>query len=152
MKRGDRISKALHVLVHLAQSAAVPLTSEQLATCLQTNPVVIRRAMADLRRAALVRSAPGHGGGWTLARPAPEITLHDIYTALGERLSMVPAEPESPGCLVEAAVIRTLASAYQEAEQVLTARLDQISLADLQIELFDRHGLLAGIMEHGHER
>ena len=66
MKRDSRLSGVLHVLLHMAEHEG-PMTSETLANAMQTNPVVIRRAMSGLREACYVRSEKGHGGGWTLA-------------------------------------------------------------------------------------
>ena len=43
------------------------MTSEALAKCLGTNPVVVRRTMGSLREAGLVAAERGHGGGWRLA-------------------------------------------------------------------------------------
>src|SRR5215216_4074782 len=85
MPRSSRFSVALHVLAHLVE-APEPQTSEHLAECVDTNPVVVRRALAGLREAGVVTSSRGTGGGWVLAREAADITLRDVYTALGERL------------------------------------------------------------------
>jgi hypothetical protein len=55
----------------------------QLAACLPTHPVVIRRLLAALQKGGLVRTARGHGGGSQLARDPATITLHDVYLAIG---------------------------------------------------------------------
>ena len=114
MKRDSRLSGVLHALLHMGQVDG-PMTSDQLAACLRTNPVVVRRTMAGLREAGLVLSEKGHGGGWRLGRPLSGITLRDVHTALGEP-ALTPESPavESPGCLVEAAVNRSLEAAYAE--------------------------------------
>jgi Rrf2 family protein len=138
MKRGDPIFNALHLLAHLAAIPDAPQTSEHLAECLRTNPVVIRRALADLRRSSLVHSAPGHGGGWILARPAGEITVQEVYAALGAQIWVAP-QAESPGCAMEAAVNRALTTVYQDVEMLLAARLQQITLADLGREMMAGH-------------
>jgi DNA-binding IscR family transcriptional regulator len=44
------------------------LTSGQVAASVNTNAVVIRRCLGDLRRAGLVSAIPGAGAGWSLAR------------------------------------------------------------------------------------
>src|ERR1700722_12716139 len=104
MKRDSRLSGVLHVLLHLAEQRS-PVTSEVLAKAMSTNPVVIRRIMAGLREQGYVRSEKGHGGGWTLARDLAEITLRDIYDALGRpSLLAMGNRTEAPGCLVEQAV------------------------------------------------
>ena len=59
------------------------MTSGELAACMNTNPVVVRRTMAGLREAGFVRSEKGHGGGWEIACDLEAVTLKDVYDALG---------------------------------------------------------------------
>ena len=132
MKRSNRFSLALHVLVHLAERPGEPATSEQLAACVWTNPVVVRRALAGLREAGLVTSAAGHHGGWTLARDAVSITLRDVYAALGERLLFaIDLSGGNPGCRVQLAVAGTLDDFLHDAEALLAARLARMTLAEV---------------------
>lgn len=134
MARNTRFSVALHVLTHLVDRPD-PQTSEQLAACVRTNPVVVRRTMAGLREAGLVTSTRGAGGGWALGRTATKITLRDIYTALGERMlsGIDVAGMDAPpgGCRIQKAVTGALDDFLDEAEALLAARLDRITLADL---------------------
>ena len=123
---------ALHILAHLVEAGDRPTTSETLAAHCLTNPVVIRRSLAGLREAGIVSSVKGHGGGWTVGRPAAAISLREVYVALGERGELVPdPDPASPGCLIEAAIGDALDSFYAEAEALLLRRLSEITLADL---------------------
>jgi Rrf2 family protein len=84
MKRNGKLSASLHALVHMAQAPDRAMTSEEIASWLHTNPVVVRRMVAGLREAGILSSARGHGGGWMLARPAEKITLADVTEALDE--------------------------------------------------------------------
>lgn len=112
--------------------AKTPLTSEQLATHMDAHPVVIRRIMAGLRESGFVISTKGHGGGWVLARPLEEISLKDIYEAIGAPPPFaIGNRNESPGCLVEQAVNSALDGAFREAETILIARLGSVTLAEL---------------------
>lgn len=131
MKRSDRLSIALHVLLHMGQRADTPMTSEEIAGWVGTNPVVIRRTFAGLREAGIVTSTKGHGGGWSLARPMEDISLQQVQQALGERLVTLGAREESPGCLVEIAVNRALDEVMEEANRILDQRLAGITLAAL---------------------
>ena len=132
MKRSSRLSVALHVLVHLAERAGEPATSEHLAACVGTNAVVVRRTLAGLREAGLVGSTPGHGGGWVLARDAAAVTLRDVYAALGERLLLaVDVAGQRADCRIERAVAGTLDEFLEDAEALLAARLGRITLVDL---------------------
>ncbi|WP_425987001.1 Rrf2 family transcriptional regulator [Brevundimonas sp. TWP1-2-1b1] len=142
MKRDSRLSNILHALLHMAEHEArtgAPMTSDQLAVCLSTNPVVVRRTMAGLREQGLVASEKGHGGGWRLARPLDQVTLGQVNTALGGP-GLFPETPpvEADGCLVEAAVNDALAETYAAARALLVARLNEITLADLAADFARR--------------
>lgn len=141
MKNDSRLSGVLHVLLHMAESAG-PVTSEVLARAMQTNPVVIRRIMAGLRERGYVRSGKGHGGGWTLARDLAEISLRDVYEALGDpALLAIGHRSEQPTCLVEQAVNAALADSFREAEAFLLARLGGITLQMLSTDFHARLAL-----------
>lgn len=139
MRRDSRLSGVLHVLLHLADHRG-PVTSEVLAQAMHTNPVVLRRVMAGLRDQGFVRSEKGHGGGWTLARDLSQITLRDIYSALGSPLLFaIENRTEAPDCLVEQAVNAALNSALHDAETLLLARLGDVTLAMLNADVRHRH-------------
>ena len=138
MKRNSQLSGVLHVLLHMAERDA-PMTSEVLAKAMDTNPVVIRRIMAGLRDQGYVRSEKGHGGGWTLARDLSEVTLRDVYTAIGcPPLLAIGNRTESPGCLVEQEVNAALGQAFRDAEALLLSRLGEVTLASLSNALRGR--------------
>lgn len=133
MKRNGKLSLALHALGHMALAEG-PLTSETIARHNATNPVVVRRVFGRLREAGLLSSAKGHAGGWTLARPAGEITVAEVYLAVGEGLAVAEAGP-APGCPIEARMLTEMTAALAEAERALVARLGGITIADLGAEM-----------------
>jgi len=138
MKKDSRLSGVLHVLLHMAERDG-PVTSEMLAKAMHTNPVVIRRIMAGLRNRGYVRSEKGHGGGWSLARDLAEISLRDIYDALGgPSLLAISNRAEAPECLVEQAVNAALDCAFHDAEALLLSRLGEVTLAMLSADLHAR--------------
>lgn len=137
----------MHILVHMTETREHALTSEQLATFIHTNPVVVRRTIAGLRDAGIVTSTRGHGGGWQLGRAPESISLAEISAALGETLLPFGSEPESPGCLVEQAVIAALDDFRVEAERLLAEKLSGITLADLAADFRRRYELI-GVTSH----
>jgi DNA-binding IscR family transcriptional regulator len=108
-----------------------PVTSESLGPLIQQNPAALRRTMAGLREAGIVRADKGHGGGWSLARPLDAVTLADVYDALGMSAPFrLGAADPSPQCRLERAVNRAVRSALDEAEALLVERLGTITLAE----------------------
>lgn len=131
MQMDARLSRMLHVLIHMGRSDR-PLTSAEAAAMLRTNAVVVRRTMAGLRDAGYVTSVKGHGGGWRLAKPLDRITMLDIYRALGEpRLFLIGPGGELGDCLVEQEVNASLESAFAKARDMLFESLERVSLADI---------------------
>ncbi|MAZ82869.1 MAG: transcriptional regulator [Hoeflea sp.] len=131
MKRDSRLSIVLHGLLHM-QAQGKPMTSAELALCMDTNPVVVRRTMAGLRDSGFVHSEKGHGGGWVIARPLAEISLLDIHESLGEPdVIGFSNKDEMSGCLIEQAVNRELDATMEEMRAVFNARMRTITLADI---------------------
>lgn len=139
MKCDSRLSSVLHALLHMAQRRE-PTTSEALADCMGTNPVVVRRAMGLLREAGIVSSARGPAGGWTISADLRAVTLRQLHEALGEpAIFAIGNRNEMPGCLVEQSVNAVLDGAFAEAEQLLLDRFSSVTLADLAADFARRH-------------
>ena len=138
MRKDSKLSRMLHVLFHMARENK-PFTSDQIAEMLETNPVVVRRTMSGLKKHGFVDSEKGPGGGWSLIKPLHDISLYDIYLAVGEpSIFAIGNEHSAPDCLVELVVNRALDHAFFEAQEVLiknlkATQLDQLA-HDFQIE------------------
>ena len=131
MRKDSRLSRMLHVLLHMARDRE-PITSDAIAKMLGTNPVVVRRTLAGLREAGYVRSEKGHGGGWVISCDLTKVSLLDIHNAVGgPRLFAIGNENSDPACLVEQAVNGALEEALDAVESLLMARLGAVSLAEL---------------------
>lgn len=128
MNRDTRLSDVLHVLLHMDQAHEL-LTSAVLARSMGTNPAVFRRTMAGLREAGLVRSERGHRGGWQLARPLREITLLDVYDALGRpNLFAIGNRSAHAECMVEKNVNAVMAQTTAQAATLFATRFGEITL------------------------
>jgi len=131
MRNDSRLSRMLHVLLHMARHDG-PMTSEAIAAMLRTNAVVVRRTMAGLRDAGYVRSEKGHGGGWVIACDLEKLSLLDVHRAVGgPRLFVIGNEHSNPDCAVEQLVNEAVEDVLHEAEALLVQRLGAISLAEL---------------------
>ena len=131
MRQDSRLSRLLHVLLHM-EGHDNAITSENIATMLGSNSAVVRRTMAGLREAGYVTSEKGHGGGWRLVRPLSQITLLDVYKAIGEPeiFAFGLADP-APLCLVERAVNTAMRDALRQSQETLLTRFGEIALSDI---------------------
>jgi DNA-binding IscR family transcriptional regulator len=83
MGQSSRFPLAVHVLVALSFRPKDYISSDSLSGTCHTNPVVVRRIVASLKRAGFVVSQPGVTGGVRLAKLARQISLLDVYRAVG---------------------------------------------------------------------
>jgi len=95
-----------------------------------THPVVIRRILGSLRRAGLVSSQSGPGGGWQLCRDAAAMTLLDVYRAVEDEPVLRVHEP-GHCCPVGASVGNTLNAIFDRAETAMERQLASVTLASV---------------------
>jgi DNA-binding IscR family transcriptional regulator len=127
-----------------------PMTSDALAQCLGTHPVVVRRTMGLLREAGLVTADRGHAGGWRISADLTKVTLRQLHEALGEpALFAVGNRSEHPSCLVEQVINAALDTAFADAEALLLQRFESVTLAALAADFTRRYG--AHRSRHRHE-
>jgi Rrf2 family protein len=131
MRSDNRLSRMLHVLIHMDERDA-PMTSEAISEMLNINAVVVRRTMAGLRNKGLVQSSKGHGGGWQLTQALDNISLLDIYEALGQPpIFAMGLADDRPDCLVEQSVHTKLEAALSDARARLLLTFSETSLASV---------------------
>lgn len=139
MRKDSRLSRVLHILVHM-EAIKRPVTSDQMAEMISTNPVVVRRTMALLRKAGYVTSSKGHNGGWQLAKPLASITLLDIHNALGDSsVFTIGLTDEHSQCVIEQAVNNALKTVMDEAEALMLRQFGQITLDTLGTEKIESY-------------
>lgn len=104
-------------------------TSQRIATSVNTNPVVIRRCLGELRQAGLVESTRSRG--WALSRRASRITLLDVHRAVGGDVFAMHASPPDHACLVGYGIQPVLIRAYEQATTALGESLARTTIADI---------------------
>jgi len=138
MRQDTRLSRLLHVLLHMAQTDA-PMTSQQIAEMLGSNAVVVRRIMAGLRDGGYVEAERGHGGGWRIIRRTDEITVLDVYRSLGSPdLFAFGFSKPSPSCLVEQSVNATIAGSIEAATTTILEQFGALRLSQIEAEVRER--------------
>ena len=137
MAQNCRFAFAVHVLSSLALHPEGAMNSEQLAQTVNTNPVVIRRLLLDLRDGGLIETQRGPGGGARLARPAADISLAQIFRAASGDFTLFGDHPNEPAqcCPVGRGIKAVLEGVARKAVQCVEQHYDAMSLADVVAQL-----------------
>jgi Rrf2 family iron-sulfur cluster assembly transcriptional regulator len=83
---------ALRAVISLAQisTEGKPVSIKSISEREDISAEFLEQIFFKLRKANMIRSARGPGGGFFFARPLDEITLMDIIEASGEGLGITP--------------------------------------------------------------
>ena len=135
MSANSRLTVAAHALAWIGlyqRRGHEVATSEQIAGSVNTNPVVIRRLLAELRKAGLADSRRGVGAGWTLSREPAAITLLDVYEAVepGSVFALHRSTP-NPECVVARGIGPVMTAVYDDVEAALRGELAKTTLEDV---------------------
>ena len=137
MKIASRFTVAVHTLLAVRFFGNdYKTTSEFIASSVRVNPVVIRRTLGALKAAGLVEVAAGSGGA-RLARDPADITLLEIYRAVGcaEDTLFHFHENPNPACPVGRNVRAVLSPHLADAQTAMERELQGVTLQNLLDEL-----------------
>lgn len=109
------------------------ITSDFLASSINVNPVIIRRLLGQLKEAGLICVQRGSGGA-SIAKPADEITLLDIFKAVecvdNDELFHFHENP-NPNCPVGRSVHPVLDSRLDQIQSAMEREMQGMTLADI---------------------
>ena len=114
------------------------LSSEELAKNVCTNPVLVRRVMSKLKKAGIVETKGGNAGGYLFAADAETLTLEKIAQALNVRFVDAPwhSGDLDEECLICSGMAGVMDALYRSMNEQCAAYLSQITIADIEIQLF----------------
>ncbi len=119
-----------------------PVQTKEIAQRQHIPEAFLNQILASLRRAGLVESVRGAGGGYRLARPAREIRVIEVLKALkGDFFPLPSPHPQAEYAL---AVQELWMRARQSALEVLE-KMTLEDLLRLQQELNERLSIMANI-------
>ena len=134
MQLTSKFTVAVHILTAVDYfSGTETVTSAFLAGSVGANPVIVRNVMGELKAAGMLDVAQGKSG-IRLAKPLSEITLRDVYRAVGcvgeEGLFHFHENP-NPACPVGRNIRRALEGKLAEAQAALEDELSKTALAEI---------------------
>ncbi len=140
MRVSTQFPIAVHCMLWIAGFPDIKATSERLSDSTGCNATIIRNIYAKLNRAGLIITKSGKGRT-TLAKPAEEITLWDIYTAVEspETDDLFKFHPNrSETCIVGSNVYDVLHPHLDDAVCALRKELSAVILSQLCEELYEK--------------
>lgn len=132
MKLSTKGRYGVMAMVDLAQFAAMgPVALAEVAERQEISLSYLEQLFAKLRRAGLVTSARGPGGGYKLAYAAEEIRIADVIAAVDEPIRTTGCKPgTAKGCVQRSSRCVTH-DLWEELGQQIHAYLNSVSLADV---------------------
>jgi Rrf2 family iron-sulfur cluster assembly transcriptional regulator len=109
--------------------APPPVSLAEIAAAQMLSLAYLEQLFGPLRRAGLVASARGPGGGYRLARPAAEIPIAAIVDAVDEPIRATRCDEGAPGCVAGRRCITH--DLWAELGEQIRVFLQGITLADV---------------------
>lgn len=130
---------AVHILAVLgchSDDQSQPVTSALLASSVNAGPSFVRRTLSVLSKAGLVRTSRGASGSCTLAKPAEDITLLEIYRAVdAPKVFALHSYPPQEECTVSCRFHKVMNRHLESAQESMESSLAQATLVDLIQEM-----------------
>lgn len=115
---------ALRTLVLLASSESM-IKSHHIAEQLGEDPTFVRKILAKLAKSEYVKSHGGRYGGYSINTPPEEITIKDVYQALGD------SSPTPFYTVPSTGVEYFISQIIEKAERRFQEELNEFTIQDL---------------------
>ena len=135
MQIGSKFTIGVHIITAIDYFKDMDrVNSEFLAGSIGVNPVIVRTVISQLREAGIVQTQRGSSGA-ELTKKLDEITLYDIYKAVGsvdteEGLFHFHEQP-NPDCPVGRNIHRVLDQRLIDVQRAIEEKLRSTTLADI---------------------
>ncbi|WP_057880728.1 Rrf2 family transcriptional regulator [Companilactobacillus kimchiensis] len=131
MRVSTRFSDSIHILAFIDIYDQKKLSSEIIASSIETSPVVVRRLMGVLRENNLIATKKGTAEP-RLSKSPKDITLLDVYLAVeGDKQLFTLDTSTNPDCIVGGNIQKVLGAYYEDAKMAALRKFNNISLQDV---------------------
>lgn len=130
---------AVHALVFLNHKQET-VSSEALACNVCTNPARVRKVMAKLKKAGIIKTKEGLEGGYHFDQDSSRVNLRQICEAL--EVDFVSASwksgDEDMNCMIASGMAGIMAGIYEELNEMCKERLENITIASIENKIFHK--------------
>jgi Rrf2 family protein len=134
MGANTQFSIAVHMMTALGARAGNGggAPSGKLAQSVNACPSFVRRVMAKLAKAELVRTTTGKSGSCALARDPRDISLLDVYRAVeGPKAFAIHRYPAQRNCAISCGIKPALQKVLDKTQRSMEKSLAGVTLADV---------------------
>ena len=93
---------ALKAILYLAVNGqGVPISIKEISAVQKISPEFLEQLFFKLKKSSIISSVRGPGGGFSLNRPQDEVTVKQVFDAVGEGLDLTPCtscNEDTPVC------------------------------------------------------
>lgn len=132
MKISTKGRYGLRALIDLAQYSEIePVSINNIAVRQGISERYLEQLMTLMKKAGLVKSIRGAGGGYILAKSVDEISVGDVLRALEGKLETVECTAHSPEDVCQASGGCVTKYVWQRINESINRTVDEISLKQL---------------------
>jgi Rrf2 family protein len=132
VRASEAATLALHATAIMAATPDPPVTAAAIADGLSASEAHLAKVLQRLAKAGIVSGTRGPGGGFSLTRPADEISLREVYEAIEGRLRVERCMVGSPICNK---VDCPLGNLFGRLSDEVLETLGSMTLADIELPL-----------------
>lgn len=139
MKISSTFEQAVYVVIILAlEKGHAPVKSSTMSALLQVSDSYLKKILMKLSHAGLVSANASKRGGYRLTRLADDISLKDIFTALGEGQDVFTQSGYAEKLFADRAHVRSseekICRTIAEGMEAFYEKLDALKISDLLLE------------------
>jgi len=132
MATNTQFSIAVHLMIVLGSKCENQVTSNALASSINTSPSFVRRILAKLSKSGLVSTTTGKSGSCSLGKRTEDISLLEIYNAVDAPPTFAIHDyPVQSGCYVSCNIEATMRKVLARAQQSFESSLAETTLAEV---------------------
>lgn len=132
---------AVHALVFLNHKQDT-VSSEALACNVCTNPARVRKVMAKLKKAGIIKTKEGLVGGYHFDRDPSSVNLRQICDAL--EVDFVSASwksgDEDMNCMIASGMAGIMDGIYADLDELCKKKLESITISSIEKKIFTDRG------------
>lgn len=128
---------AVHTLIFLNHKGDCQ-SSDKIAENVCTNPARVRKVLSKLKKASLVLTREGIGGGYYFKEEPESVTLEDICRAVGEVPISVTKKTGDIDmkCQIASGMGAIMDGIYEEMNELCYEKLKEITISQIDEKIF----------------